>query len=176
MPPPLQIGSGGGCQLVAWACVQGMALPPSDRQAACPKSPTRSCFYRTPPTWKWASRAARLNNSSAVQRWTPPTRKLPPPRKRSGTRKWAGALASRHERRGPAAAPAASSSDQPTGRQWIKKCTSSAESLDFREVSLGPCWTMLGALHPFKVAGLRPPTPSGTYMFAPGNDFFDFWS
>ena len=39
---------------------------------------------------------------------------------------------------------------------------------------MGPFETMLGALHPFKVGRLlSPPTPLGTYTFAPENDFFD---
>ena len=59
-----------------------------------------------------------------------------------------------------------------TVRQGIKKCTYSAESLDVQEVRLVPFWTMFGALDPFKVGGLRPPPPPGTYTLAPGNDFF----
>ena len=35
----------------------------------------------------------------------------------------------------------------------------------FWEVSFGQFWTMFGALHLFKVEGLLPPTPPGTYTF-----------
>jgi len=44
------------------------------------------------------------------------------------------------------------------------------ESLDFREVGLGPFRIVLGALRPVKVGGLRPPDPSrNLYAFASGN-------